>query len=301
MDLTQLYYFISVAKNKNFTTTAAEFFVSQPCISQQIKTLEQELETELFIRSTRSVELTLAGEIFLQDAKAIIDLMEQSKAKLKQNKGQSMSLSIAHLASPSHIFLPAIIKRFRLKYPLVKMNVQRQDAFQVAQSARAHRFDIYCSMSLDLMTIPTLVNKKIQADHYCLVTPKDHPAVAQLTIDYSKLASEPFVFFNPEHAVTMHQQILQICSQLGFKPKVSGTYHLYEDLLCAVESGFGITILPYRTKNYMNGNLTYSLLDVSNISADLSLAWEQTDSNPAVPLFLDVFWEYMQEYPDQFA
>lgn len=301
MDLAQLYYFISVAKNRNFTATAAEFFVSQPCISHQIKVLEQELDSELFTRNTRSVELTVAGEIFLQDAKHIVDIMEQSKTKLQQNKGHSMSLSIAHLASPSHIFLPSIIKRFRTRYPHIKVSLYRQDAFQIAQSALAHRYDIYCSMTLDMMAVTSLVNKKIQADHYCLVTPKDHPAVARLSIDYSKLASEPFILFNPEHAVTMHQQILQICSQLGFSPRIAGAYHLYEDLLYAVESGLGITILPYRTKNYMNSNLTYSLLDVSNISADLSLAWEQKITNSAVPLFLDVFWEYMQEFPDQFA
>lgn len=186
MDLTQLYYFLSVSKTRNFTATATEFFVSQPCISHQIKAFEQELEVELFIRNTRSVELTVAGEIFLQDAKSVIDIMEQSKNKLKQNKGHSMSLNIAHLASPS------------------------------------------------------LVNKKIQADHYCLVTPKDHPAVARISINYSKLASEPFIFFNPEHALTMHQQILQICNQLGFSPRIADTYNLYEDLLYAVESGFGL-------------------------------------------------------------
>lgn len=301
MNLTQLYYFISIAKNHNFTTTATEFYVSQPCISHQIKALEQELEVDLFTRNTRSVELTIAGEMFLPDAKNIVNIMENSKIKLKQNKEDAMSLSIAHLASPSHLFLPSIIKRFHIRYPNIKTKIFRQDAYQIVQSARAHRYDIYCSMSLDMMTVPSLFNKKIQADHYCLVTPKDHPAAVHMAIDYSKLANEPFIFFNPEHAVTMHQQILQICNQLGFSPRITGSYKLYEDLLYAVESGLGITILPHRTKNYMNNNLTYSLLDVSNISADLSLAWEEESTNPAVPLFLDVFWEYIQEHPSQFT
>jgi len=63
----------------------------------------------------------------------------------------------------------------------------------------------------------------------------------------------------------------------------------------------GITILPYSTKNYLNGNLSYTLLDVSNISANLALAWEKDIVNPAVPLFLDVFRAYMREYPEIFA
>ncbi len=301
MDLIQLNYFIAVAKYRNFSAASREFFVSQPGISHRIKELEKELGTQLFIRNTRSVELTTAGEIFLEDAKRIVSIVEQSKYKLLQNSGESMVLSIAHLASPSRNFLPEVINLFHQKYPHVKVNLIRADALQISTAARKQQYDIYCSMTLDLVSMSHLVCKNIQVDHYCLVTPDTHPAIARMPIDYSKLASEPFVVFNPEHAVVMHSQILQICRQLGFSPRITGTYNLYEDLLYAVEAGMGITILPYRTKNYINSNLAYTLLDVTNVSADLALAWNRETKNPAVMLFLDVFWNYMKECPDKFV
>ena len=104
MDFNQLSYFIAIARNGNFTAAAKAFFVSQPCISHQIQSLEKELGVRLFIRNTRSVELTAAGEIFLEDAKKMVDLMERAKNRLLQNDGDSMRLSVAHLASPSHLF-----------------------------------------------------------------------------------------------------------------------------------------------------------------------------------------------------
>lgn len=300
MNLLQLSYFISVAKYRNFTSAARDFFVSQPCISHQIRELEQELGVRLFVRNTRSVELTAQGEIFLEDAKKVVDILERSKNKLLQSSDASMSLNIAHLASPSRIFLPSVVKHFHQKYPQVRVSMDRCNALQIYQAASKHQYDIYISMALDLTAYDFLAWKNIQADHYCLVTPRDHPAITRLPMDYSKLASEPFIVFNPEYAVVMHRQILQICSCLGFSPRITGIYNLYEDLLYAVEAGLGITILPYRTKNYLNNDLAYTLLDVSNVSADLAMAWEQKVTNPAVPLFLEVFLSYMQEHPELF-
>lgn len=301
MDFTQLSYFIAIAKHGNFSAAARQFYVSQPCISHQIQMMEKELGMALFERNTRKVILTPAGEIFLEDAKKMVDLMENARNRLLQEEKGSMHLSIAHLASPTHLFLPPVIKRFREMNPYIQIEMHRLDAYGVLEAAQEHKYDIYCSMALDLSAVPTLTGKMIQADHYCLVTPKDHPALTRMDIDYDKVASEPFLVFNPQRAAVMHRQILQICSQLGFSPRITGTYDLYEDLLYGVESGLGITILPYRTRNYMNSSLAYTLIDVPNVSADLELCWEREITNPAVPLFLEVFRDYMQKYPEMFA
>lgn len=300
MDFNQLSYFIAIARHGNFSAAARQFYVSQPCISHQIQMMEKELGTPLFERNTRKVTLTPAGEIFLEDAKKMVDLMENAKRRLIRADKDSMHLSIAHLASPTHFFLPPVIKRFHQMNPYIQVEMHRLDAHGILEAAKEHKYDIYCSMAQDLSAIPSLTGKIIQADHYCLVTPKDHPALTRMDIDYNKIASEPFLVMDPQRAAVMYRQILQICSQLGFSPRITGTYDLYEDLLYAVGAGMGITILPCRTQNYMNSGLVYTLIDVPNVSADLELAWEREAANPAVPLFLDVFRTYMQQYPEMF-
>ena len=76
MNTEQLRYFVSVARYRNFTETAREFYVTQPAVTHQISALEREVGARLFLRTTRNVSLTRAGELFLEDAKRILDQEE---------------------------------------------------------------------------------------------------------------------------------------------------------------------------------------------------------------------------------
>ena len=66
MNTEQLRYFVSVARYRNFTETAREFYVTQPAVTHQISALEREVGARLFLRTTRNVSLTRAGELFLE-------------------------------------------------------------------------------------------------------------------------------------------------------------------------------------------------------------------------------------------
>ena len=283
MDQKQLTYFIAVAKYRNFSRAAQDFYLTQPAISHQIKMLEKELDTELFVRNTKKVTLTDSGELFLEDAKSILDAMGQAKQKLDLAKEQPSVLRISHLSAPTHQFLPEVVNQFHIRYPHIKIKLMRQDALQISETAARQDADIYYS------------------DAFCLVTRKDHPALQKMVLDYDKLSTEPFLVFHPEHARYMNQRIMELCAQIGFHPRITEQFDLYENLLQAVEAGTGISILPYRSRSYMHANnLAFTLLDSSNDTLDLAIAWEHEISNPAVPLFLEVFREYMREHPEHF-
>jgi DNA-binding transcriptional LysR family regulator len=299
MDITQLNYFIAVAKYKSFSLVSKEFYVSQPCISHRIKELEKELDTKLFNRNTRSVELTTAGEIFLEDAKKAVSILEKSKEKILQSD-KKMNLDISFLAAATRNFLPQIIRLFKKKHPNIDIHLYRSNAQKIHETGSKHRYDIYFSLTSDLASLSHLSTKIIHTDHYCLVTTKNHPAVARMPVDYDALKNEPFVIFKPQDSHILYEQTMEICNQLGFSPHIVETYDLYEDLLYAIEAGIGISVLPYQTKNYFVNDLTYTLLDISNISIDLSMGWEKEITNPAVPLFLDLFRKFMNDHPDVF-
>ena len=84
MNTEQLRYFVSVARYRNFTETAREFYVTQPAVTHQISALEREVGARLFLRTTRNVSLTRAGEHFLEDAKRILDQEERALGRLRQ-------------------------------------------------------------------------------------------------------------------------------------------------------------------------------------------------------------------------
>lgn len=301
MDFKQLTYFVAVANYRNFSRAAEAFYLSQPAISHQIKMLERELGTELFVRNAKKVTLTESGALFLEDAKAILAAMERAKQKLRMAGQQPAMLRIGYLAAPTHFFLPDIVHDFHTVYPSIKIQLIRQDAYQLSESVIRRDADIYFSILSDLQKQPSLITEKIQSDSFCLVTRKDHPALRQDPPDFAQLAREPFLVFYPAHARFLNRQILDLCARLNFHPQITESYDLYENLLRAVEAGIGISILPYRSRNYMpSENLAFTPLDDSRKNLDIAIAWERDGTNPAVPLFLEQFHGFMQAHPELF-
>ena len=272
MDTKQLAYFVAAAKYRNFSRAADQFYLSQPAISHQIKMLERELNTELFRRNAKKVTLTESGTIFLEYAKTILECVEQAKRKLAMAQQQDIVLRICHLAAATHIFLPDIVNEFHIQHPNIKIRLIRQDAYTLSESVANRDADIYFSMMSDLMKYPFLQIEKIQNDTLCLVTRKDHPALQKKPLDFKQLSEEPFLVFYPNHARYLNKQIAALCTRLKFHPKVTEPYNLYENLLQAIESGTGISILPYRSRYYVQShNLAFTLLDDSYNDLELAI------------------------------
>lgn len=245
--------------------------------------------------------MTESGALFLEDAKSILETMERAKQKIAMAQQQPAVLRICHLPAATHLFLPDIIHAFHTEYPSVRIRLIRQDAYQLSESVACHDADIYFSMLNDLSKHPSLATEKVQSDSFCLVTRKDHPALQQSPLDFARLAQEPFLVFYPKHARFLNQRMWELCDELYFHPKITETFELYENLLQAVESGTGISILPYRSRSYMQANhLAFTPLPISQNDLDLAIAWEQEITNPAVPLFLKLFHDFMQEHPEMF-
>lgn len=296
MDTKQLAYFIAVAKYRNFSRAAEEFYISQPAVSHQIKMLERELKTDLFVRNTKKVTLTESGALFLEDAKSILASVNRAKERLLQTQKQPAVLRICHLAAATHSFLPDVVNQFHIRYPHIKIRLIRQDAYLISESVLHREADIYFSIMEDLLKYTFLEVEKIQTDSFCLVTRKDHPALKQGNIDFNQLEKEPFLVFYPEHAQYLNKQITELCDQLDFYPEITERFDLYENLLQAVEAGTGISILPYQSRDYIHDDkLAFTLLGKNQNTLDLAMAWERESANPTIALFLALFRNYMKD------
>lgn len=301
MDTKQLAYFIAAAKYRNFSRAAEEFYLSQPAISHQIKMLERELGTELFERNAKKVTLSESGAIFLEDAKAILETVEQAKQKLATAQQQPAVLRICYLAAATHFFLSDLVNQFHVEHPHVRIRLIRQDAYEISESVSRRDGDIYFSIMSDLLKVPSLEVKKVHSDSLCLVTRADHPALQKPALDFTELAKEPFLVFYPSHARYMNKRISELCTRLGFHPQTTEQYDLYDNVLQAVEAGTGISILPYKSRSYMHfDHLAFTPLEADGPDLDLAIAWEREITNPAVPLFLKLLDTAMQKHPEMF-
>ena len=84
MNMNQLRYFIGVAEYQSFTKAAGSYYITQTAITQQIRALENHLGVQLFDRNTRPVRLTPEGSVFLREAKAVLERVEQAEHRVRE-------------------------------------------------------------------------------------------------------------------------------------------------------------------------------------------------------------------------
>ena len=301
MNMDQLRYFLSVARHRNFTEAARAFYVTQPAITHQISALERELGVKLFLRTTRSVSLTQAGELFLEDAKRMLDLEERAQKRVRQaEQTENLELKIGYLNSPCRHFLPRIMREYRSHYPQVRIELIRGVAEDLQMGCEEMTFDLAFSVLSDLQGLNQYHCRRLVADFYCLVCPPDHSCLDNTSIDYGRLATEPFVCLSREGGSYMYKQFREICRDMGFTPRVVAEYPAMEDVLFAVQCGQALAILPYHIREYMHTDLVFLPLDSTSPVIEVGMAWRRQSNNPAVSWFTDLIHRYLVEQPELF-
>src|SRR5579862_1166765 len=123
MELRHLRYFVTAAEELSISRAAARLGLSQPPLSRQIHDLEEEIGTALFDRSNKRLQLTAAGEFFLQEARRILSQVERATRITKATgSGQTGPITIAFLSPLGGMFLPQIVRSFRLIHPSIDVD-----------------------------------------------------------------------------------------------------------------------------------------------------------------------------------
>src|SRR5882724_8225852 len=124
MELRHLRYFVAVAEALSFRRAAEKLHLAQPPLSAQIKDLETELGVRLLERTTRSVQLTAAGRVFLDEARAVLSASVQAERRARDAQhGITGTLRLGLIAPTANAWLAAILRRFRQAFPGVMFSI----------------------------------------------------------------------------------------------------------------------------------------------------------------------------------
>ncbi|MBP2650369.1 MAG: transcriptional regulator AlsR family [Firmicutes bacterium] len=283
----QLDYFISVAEYLSFTKAAQHHFMAQTAMSQQIRVLENKIGVDLFIRNNRSVQLTPAGRIFLQETKRIIAISEEAikKAQLAAS-GFVGSLKIGFLGPNEKRFLPDLIKNFRHDYPNIILSFKQGNAETIRSDLEHGLLDIAFTMAFDLDQTPGLVWETLYCDPICVILHRDHPLANETKISPSALAHEPFVAMEHREYPGAVERMIQFCIARGFTPNIVSTNTYLETVLLMVEAGIGVTLLPRFFDSYTNDNIRFIDLAGDPDYVYSVACWKKNYCNPSIPIFL---------------
>ncbi|MGO4541254.1 LysR family transcriptional regulator [Paenibacillus sp. YIM B09110] len=242
MELRQLQYVIQIAIEKNFSRAAEKLHIAQPSLSQQLSKLEQEIGVLLFRRTTNSVELTQAGQVFVNKSQSILDAVEQLKQEMddmaQMRRGR---LVVGTLPITGSHILPLVLPVFGAQYPQIEVVLVEDTTSKLEQLTASGGTD------LSLLSLPlidaSLSWEPFLEEEICLAVPPHHQlANRQEPIDISELQEEPFIVL--KRGQGFRQITVELCEQSGFTPRIVFESSNMETIQSLVAGGMGIAFVP---------------------------------------------------------
>lgn len=285
MELRHLHYFIAVAEELHFSRAAERLRISQPPLSQQIRSLEDELGVKLFERTKRQVHLTEAGKAFLERSYLVLAQLEQAVEVTQQiGRGEVGRLAISFVGSATYTVLPDILSVFREQFPAVELRLHELTTQEQIQALHHKQVDVGIVRSAIIE--PGLSVECILQESLVLALPETHPFSAQTKVSLSTLADELFILFPARMGPVFYEQIINMCQQAGFRPKVAQEAVQMQTIIGLVAAGLGIAIVPASLQNFHRGGVIYRPIKEEIPNTGLYLTWRQHDSSPVVRAFL---------------
>lgn len=239
LNLSQILTFLEVAKQNSFRKAAQKLTLTQPAVSAQIRSLEEELGAPLFLR--QRVRLTSGGKAFLPYARQVAALLEEGKQAVQDTEELLQGkLTIGATSGAAITILPRLLIYFRDNRPQVRVTVHTLPGDQVVQGVLEGRFDAginYLDQSLD-----HLKNQVLFYDTLALIAPLDHPVAQEPYFQLEKLKKTPLISLIPE--ATERKLMDQILWEKGIRIESSIELTSLEEVKRMVREGLGLALIP---------------------------------------------------------
>ncbi len=291
MQLRQLQYFVAVAEQLNFHKAAEALYVTQPLLSKQIGELENELGCKLFVRNTRSVYLTPAGEALLKEADNLIRqsaMVVKSVRNVAAGGDVSGVLKIGYEDSFDRKIMAVALNRMKEKHPYIEINLQTYDFNRITKALNDNVID------LGLILLP---DKKLSERLECIVLNEDHLVLcaAKRLIrnpdkmdDYLALAQNEAMYLLEKNSKGI-SLVNRFCSALDLAPE----FHFVETvraMLLYAEAGAGVAVVPRSVVDaYRSELLCCADIPPEGSFICMTAAWHQDNQNPLRNLLLEEF------------
>ena len=300
MFLQEIQCFIAVAECLNFTTAANRLYISQPGLSKIISSLENDLHVQLFIRSTRNVRLTEAGEQFLVICRAFVRQCETLSTLTHQEGLQltgSLTIGIGDLNE--NRYFPQLLNEFSRRYPLCSLSVRRYNPEELLNAINSGEVDFGVMISF---AIPEngYEYKVYYPSPLMVVVPPDHRLADRDVVRISELKDENFlsIYRTSSRAIN---RIQDICALGHFHPKIVQETNSLSTMFMLIASGAGISIHFHLHKDSCNYNLPFIPLDLEYGQAQApvegaAIVWKKGSDGPALHLFIDCINTYINQF-----
>ena len=266
MELRQLQHFIAAARTEHFTRAAKRLNIVQSALSNSIRSLEAELDAQLFVRTTRTVRLTAAGRALLNKAESVLESVEDARQAVRAvSRGDAGRIAIGTVQSlPAFLQLPSVLAGFHARYPQVEV--------RLIQAGAPHLLEKLRNGLLDLAFMPAfegrgkIETQTIACEELVLVSALKGDCRSDTVISIDELSGLAFVDF--ELDLGTRRLVDQAFEQALIGRRVAFEVSDLGTLLNLVEQGLGVALVPQSVAQSRQATL------YSRPISGMELCWE---------------------------
>ena len=252
MEYLQLYYFVCVAREQNFSRAANKVMVSQPSLSRSIQHLENEFGVRLINRTTRNFQLTQAGQELLAEGEKLIRDFENLEAYMKNyslvDKGD-VRVGIPSILNT--IMAPIFVTNFSKSHPNINLLFSVKGSKLIQEDVAKNE----CDLGLIIRPVDEqrFQTYEIMSNRLALFVSPGHRLANASAITIEDLRNESLLLLDSSYQ--LHDNVVTACIAAGFKPNINHLSPNWDYLIELIALGQGVTILPSPFKNFMRSEI----------------------------------------------
>jgi len=291
IELRHLRYFVAVAEELHFGRAAARLHMSQPPLSQQIRSLESELGLSLLRRTNRRVELTEAGQVFLEGARKTLETANQVVRETRNvHDGETAELILGFIDSSIYGYMPALLREFRQQHPSVRVIIRALTSAE--QVEKLERGEIQVGILRPLRVSSRLVVEELGREQLVVALPKGHRLAAHKELQVADLKDEPLVFFRRDFAPAVYDQFIGLFHREGQTPNIVQEAGEQHTMIGLVAAGLGYSITAEGMSKWGTEGVVYRPLAHASAWVPMSIAWRRADRSEPVRWFVETARAY---------
>lgn len=290
MDHKLMQSFVAVAEELHFGRAAVRLHISQPPLTKQIQQLEQAMGVRLLERTKRKVELTVAGRVFLDEARAVLHQTGQAvELARKAGRGETGHLSVGFIDAAIYSVVPTIVRQFTERYPEVELSL--------TDLRIPNQVKLVAERQLDIGFVhPPIVHKALRVESILVeplivALPETHRLAAETEIALADLAPEALIQFPRSINPSLYDEIVGLCRSSGFSPRIVREATPKQTIIGLVSVGLGVSLLPACLENLRRSGVVYRPIRGRNLSIDTSIIYRREQPSPVLKVFLDIVRE----------
>ena len=253
MDINYYKEFVVLADIQNYLEASESLFISQSTLSKHIQAIEKELNCSLFDRTTRKVQLTEYGKVFLEYAKQMAEIQYQcntSLMNLSDSKKHSLTIGSIPVMAPYHI--TDLIMKFQKENPLFSVNLIEGESASLKKLLLDNKCELAFVRDEHNDDEDEFSKIQFEEDYLIAVLPIYHPLANEKTLTIDQLKNEDFLLLQPQSL--LYNLCLNVCKNAGFNPKIIYTGQRAENIIDLIEKGMGISLLMRKPVDHLSSN-----------------------------------------------